>query len=100
MPLAEGENIVGRDPDVEVSLDATTVSRRHARITATQRHHAGIWAARTAFIASERLTAPSRLAGNDRIDSARSQSRSTRTGVRDDGNIRPGETHDLITLCQ
>jgi DNA-binding winged helix-turn-helix (wHTH) protein len=31
-PLAPGEQIVGRDPDVEVQLDASTVSRRHARL--------------------------------------------------------------------
>jgi DNA-binding winged helix-turn-helix (wHTH) protein len=30
--LSPGENVVGRDPDVEVRLDATTVSRRHARL--------------------------------------------------------------------
>jgi DNA-binding winged helix-turn-helix (wHTH) protein len=30
--LNVGENVVGRDPDAEVSLDDTTVSRRHARI--------------------------------------------------------------------
>lgn len=31
-PLAAGTHVVGRDPDVEVRLDATTVSRRHAQI--------------------------------------------------------------------
>jgi DNA-binding winged helix-turn-helix (wHTH) protein len=31
-PLSTGENILGRDPDAEVCLDASTVSRRHARI--------------------------------------------------------------------
>lgn len=31
-PLAAGTHVVGRDPDVEIRLDATTVSRRHARI--------------------------------------------------------------------
>jgi DNA-binding winged helix-turn-helix (wHTH) protein len=30
--LVVGENVVGRDPEAEVSLDETTVSRRHARI--------------------------------------------------------------------
>jgi DNA-binding winged helix-turn-helix (wHTH) protein len=34
-PLAAGENVVGRDPDVEVKLDASTVSRRHARLVVT-----------------------------------------------------------------
>jgi hypothetical protein len=30
--LHPGEHVVGRDPDVEVRLDASTVSRRHARL--------------------------------------------------------------------
>jgi DNA-binding winged helix-turn-helix (wHTH) protein len=30
--LAEGENIVGRDPECEVWLDSDSVSRRHARL--------------------------------------------------------------------
>jgi hypothetical protein len=34
-PLAEGEHVIGRDPDVEVRLDSSTVSRRHARIVIT-----------------------------------------------------------------
>ena len=33
LPLAEGENVVGRDPDCAVFVDDTTVSRRHARVT-------------------------------------------------------------------
>jgi DNA-binding winged helix-turn-helix (wHTH) protein len=32
MALAEGENLVGRDPGCAIWLDATGVSRRHARI--------------------------------------------------------------------
>lgn len=31
-PLSVGEHVIGRDPDVQVRLDHTTVSRRHARI--------------------------------------------------------------------
>jgi DNA-binding winged helix-turn-helix (wHTH) protein len=34
-PLSPGEHVVGRDPDVEISLDASTVSRRHARLVVT-----------------------------------------------------------------
>ena len=33
IPLVAGENLVGRDPAVQVWLDSTGVSRRHARIT-------------------------------------------------------------------
>ena len=32
-PLAQGAHVIGRDPDVEIRLDASTVSRRHARLT-------------------------------------------------------------------
>lgn len=32
-PLAEGENVLGRDPACEVWIDARGVSRRHAKIT-------------------------------------------------------------------
>ena len=31
-PLASGAHVIGRDPDVEIRLDGSTVSRRHARL--------------------------------------------------------------------
>jgi DNA-binding winged helix-turn-helix (wHTH) protein len=34
-PLLIGEHVIGRDADVEVRLDSSTVSRRHARIVVT-----------------------------------------------------------------
>ena len=34
-PLTPGEHVVGRDPDVEIRLDASTVSRRHAKLVVT-----------------------------------------------------------------
>ena len=34
-PLSLGEHVLGRDPDVEIRLDASTVSRRHARLVVT-----------------------------------------------------------------
>lgn len=33
--LSLGEHVIGRDPDVDVRLDASTVSRRHGRILVT-----------------------------------------------------------------
>ena len=33
LPLAPGENVLGRDPGCAVFVDDTTVSRRHARVT-------------------------------------------------------------------
>jgi hypothetical protein len=33
LPLHEGDNVIGRDLNLAVSIPATTVSRRHARIT-------------------------------------------------------------------
>ena len=33
IPLSPGENVLGRDEDVNVRVDAPSVSRRHARIT-------------------------------------------------------------------
>ena len=37
-PLAEGENILGRDPAASAHIDDDTVSRRHARIRITERN--------------------------------------------------------------
>jgi DNA-binding winged helix-turn-helix (wHTH) protein len=31
-PLVQGENVIGRDPDVSVPLSASIISRRHARV--------------------------------------------------------------------
>lgn len=36
-PLRCGEQVIGRDPDVEIRLDLPTVSRRHARIVISER---------------------------------------------------------------
>ena len=34
-PLIAGDHVVGRDPDVEIRLDRSTISRRHARFVVT-----------------------------------------------------------------
>ena len=35
VPLKAGDNLIGRDPNAEIWLDAAGVSRRHARIAVT-----------------------------------------------------------------
>jgi DNA-binding winged helix-turn-helix (wHTH) protein len=68
-PLVPGVHVVGRDPDVEIRLDAPTVSRRHARLV--------VGPARTTledcaskngtFHGGERVTGPVALADGDSI---------------------------------
>ena len=36
IPLTEGKNLVGRDPEAEILIDASSVSRRHAVITVNE----------------------------------------------------------------
>ena len=38
--LPPGEHVIGRDEDAEIRLDASTVSRRHARVVVSQE---GVW---------------------------------------------------------
>ena len=68
-PLSVGQHVVGRDPDVEIRLDQSTVSRRHARLVVTQ---AGTvledFASKNGtFRGEERVTAPVQLADGDHI---------------------------------
>jgi len=36
IPLFHGENVIGRDPDVAISVDNTSVSRHHARLVVAE----------------------------------------------------------------
>jgi DNA-binding winged helix-turn-helix (wHTH) protein len=38
LPLYEGPNVIGRDPEADARIDADTVSRRHARIEIEAEH--------------------------------------------------------------
>jgi DNA-binding winged helix-turn-helix (wHTH) protein len=68
-PLSVGEHVVGRDPDVEVRLDHSTVSRRHARfvVTASGTALQDVASKNGTFRAGERVTAPLLLADGDAI---------------------------------
>jgi DNA-binding winged helix-turn-helix (wHTH) protein len=68
-PLSEGEHVVGRDPDVEIQLDASTVSRRHARLVVTAEGAVleDFGSKNGTFRGSERVTSPVQLADGDSI---------------------------------
>jgi DNA-binding winged helix-turn-helix (wHTH) protein len=69
LPLSIGAHVIGRDPDVEIRLDQSTVSRRHARLVVTPQG-----AVLEAFVSKngtfrglERVSAPIQLADGDAI---------------------------------
>jgi DNA-binding winged helix-turn-helix (wHTH) protein len=68
-PLFPGEHVVGRDADVEIRLDASTVSRRHARLLVTE---AGavledFGSKNGTYRGRDRVTVPIRLVDGDEI---------------------------------
>lgn len=68
-PLSVGEHVIGRDPDVSVRLDASTVSRRHARIVVAADSVVidDFGSKNGTFRGDERVTAPVPLADGDAI---------------------------------
>jgi DNA-binding winged helix-turn-helix (wHTH) protein len=68
-PLSVGEHVIGRDPGVEVRLDASTVSRRHARlvVTADATVLEDFGSKNGTFRGSERVSSPIQLADGDAI---------------------------------
>jgi len=67
--LANGENVLGRDPAVEVFLDDTAVSRRHARITVSgsQATLEDLGSKNGTFLGGKPVTAPALLRDADAI---------------------------------
>lgn len=68
-PLTIGEHVIGRDPDVEVRLDQSTVSRRHARllVTVDGTMLEDFGSKNGTFRGQERVTAPVALVDGDSI---------------------------------
>jgi DNA-binding winged helix-turn-helix (wHTH) protein len=68
-PLYPGEHVVGRDADVEIRLDASTVSRRHARLIVTERGTVleDFGSKNGTYRGSDRVTEPIHLADGDEI---------------------------------
>jgi hypothetical protein len=67
--LQPGEHVVGRDPDVEVRLDAATVSRRHARLVVTTEGTVleDFGSKNGTYRGCDRVTSPIQLADGDEI---------------------------------
>jgi len=69
VPLTEGDNVVGRGTDASVWIDASGVSRHHARIV-VRRGEATVedLGSKTGtYVGSERVTAPRRLGDGDQV---------------------------------
>ena len=68
-PLASGEHVIGRDADVDIRFDTSTVSRRHARVvvTADAAVLEDCGSKNGTFRGNERVTSPVALADGDTI---------------------------------
>ncbi|HEY1435767.1 MAG TPA: FHA domain-containing protein [Thermoanaerobaculia bacterium] len=69
VPLAEGENLLGRDPAGAVSIDDATVSRHHARIVidAGRAQLEDLGSKNGTWLGGRRIASPERLADADAI---------------------------------
>jgi DNA-binding winged helix-turn-helix (wHTH) protein len=69
LALAVGEHVIGRDPDVEVRVDQSTVSRRHARLVVTTEGAVleAFVSKNGTFLGSERVSGPVQLTDGDAI---------------------------------
>jgi DNA-binding winged helix-turn-helix (wHTH) protein len=69
LALAVGEHVIGRDPDVEIRVDQSTVSRRHARLVVTTEGALleAFVSKNGTFLGSERVSAPVPLTDGDAI---------------------------------
>jgi len=67
--LHAGEHVLGRDPDLDLFLDSSSVSRRHAmlRIVGDQAILEDLGSKNGTFVADRRVDSPRRLVDGDRI---------------------------------
>lgn len=69
VPLAVGAHVIGRDRDVEIRVDQSTVSRRHARLVVTTEGTVleAFASKNGTFVGRERVSAPVQLTDGDAI---------------------------------
>ena len=68
-PLFAGEHVIGRDRDVEIRLDASTVSRRHAKLSVSSERTTleDSGSKNGTFLGEHRVTSPVRLTDGDAV---------------------------------
>jgi DNA-binding winged helix-turn-helix (wHTH) protein len=68
-PLARGEHVIGRDPGVDIRLDLSTVSRRHARVVVSDQGAIleDVGSKNGTRRGAERVTTPIQLKHGDQI---------------------------------
>ncbi len=89
IPLHQGENIIGRNPDCEICVDSSTVSRRHARLIVAGHRVTleDLGSKNGSFVGGQRLSEGVLLADGDEIQTGvariifRSASLSPRTST-------------------
>jgi DNA-binding winged helix-turn-helix (wHTH) protein len=69
IPLAQGENVLGRTDDAVVWIESSSVSRRHARIVVAEGHATleDLGSKNGTFLGTERLTTPRELRDGDQV---------------------------------
>jgi len=69
LALAEGENVLGRDPEVAVWIDLNSVSRRHARILVANGRATieDLGSRNGTYVQGQRITKPTKLTTGDQI---------------------------------
>jgi DNA-binding winged helix-turn-helix (wHTH) protein len=69
LPLTDGEHLAGRDDDCALTIDASTVSRRHARITVVSGVATieDLGSTNGTHVQGRRITAPTRLEPGDEL---------------------------------
>jgi DNA-binding winged helix-turn-helix (wHTH) protein len=95
-PLASGAHVIGRDADVEIRFDTTTVSRRHARVvvTAGEALLEDCGSKNGTFRGAERVSSPVVLVDGDTIRVG-----SVRATFHVSAAFQPTETHEEVPPC-
>jgi DNA-binding winged helix-turn-helix (wHTH) protein len=95
-PLPAGEHVIGRDADVAIRFDTSTVSRRHARVlvSADAALLEDCGSKNGTFRGSERVTSPMALADGDVIRIG-----SVRLTFHVSSPFGPTETHEEAPPC-